>query len=659
MPAADPTSIGSPIASLSSGAISIARDADGHAIVWLRTGAKSPVLALAQRVREKLADKTVSRALAPIAHIGEDGVGYALPASANAKSLATVIMGDVAANDRTRLMNRVVKALVACHSVGVIHGEVRPEAFIIISGDNGTDVVAVGYGLVGGSTPDQLFKLAARTGAAEALAYVSPERQTDARTGSPQDDMYALGVTCAQVAAGKPAAESLKQAPGMPPWVRALLGPAADRPKGRALMEAVGGKMTAIVARSDVGSSARAAAVAAGANGGAAKPAADQAGSQTSVSLRAASAASKPPDAQVDSGTSVSLQAQPAGKQPAGKQLDEQADSDTSVSLQAQAAAKPPADPAPRPPQAKRKLPRLRVTDGPAKGRTHDLTGPAVIGRSPTVDFTIADKLASRSHVRVAPEAGGKFSLTDLGSAAGVMLYRGGDGTGLRVDGTVGLTPGDMFLVGGSTMTLEIAETTAPATAAPASIAKGSGAAPSARVVATSSATVPAPAAKSPLSSEQEQSGTAEGLDIPDVAIRPKPDIGEGPKDAGPLDAGADEPKPKDKKQKDLGPVREPVMSADGVELRGQKGILRTPGSRRKGVELGMFTEDVGSMSMGVRALLVGGIILAAGVLALATYALSGGFAEPEKPQPSNTTFFKPSNPYHPDNDGESNGGAD
>ena len=87
-------------------------------------------------------------------------------------------------------------------------------------------------------------------------------------------------------------------------------------------------------------------------------------------------------------------------------------------------------------------MPRLVVRKGPAAGRDKALGGECVVGRHPTVDFVLDDKLASRRHFRVFP-AQGAWVVEDLGSTNGTVV------NGQRVQ-RVGLRDGDVISVGTS-----------------------------------------------------------------------------------------------------------------------------------------------------------------------------------------------------------------
>ena len=87
-------------------------------------------------------------------------------------------------------------------------------------------------------------------------------------------------------------------------------------------------------------------------------------------------------------------------------------------------------------------MPRLVVHKGVAAGRDTALGGECVIGRHPTVDFVLEDKLASRRHLRVYP-LDGSWVVEDLGSTNGTRV------NGQRVQ-RVGLRDGDLIGVGTS-----------------------------------------------------------------------------------------------------------------------------------------------------------------------------------------------------------------
>ncbi|HLQ36433.1 MAG TPA: FHA domain-containing protein, partial [Planctomycetota bacterium] len=83
----------------------------------------------------------------------------------------------------------------------------------------------------------------------------------------------------------------------------------------------------------------------------------------------------------------------------------------------------------------------IEILDGDRAGEVVTLpTRPLRIGRKPGNDLVIVDEKTSGSHAEVAPD-GERFVLRDLGSTNGTFL------DGKRVT-EVGLTPGDVFVVG-------------------------------------------------------------------------------------------------------------------------------------------------------------------------------------------------------------------
>ena len=89
-------------------------------------------------------------------------------------------------------------------------------------------------------------------------------------------------------------------------------------------------------------------------------------------------------------------------------------------------------------------MPRLVIKEGPGVGRDHALGGaPCVVGRDPAATFVLEDRLASRQHVRLVPEAGVWYA-EDLGSTNGTLLNgrrvqreRLSDGDTIRIGTTV------------------------------------------------------------------------------------------------------------------------------------------------------------------------------------------------------------------------------
>jgi len=101
-------------------------------------------------------------------------------------------------------------------------------------------------------------------------------------------------------------------------------------------------------------------------------------------------------------------------------------------------------------------MPRLVIKQGPGVGRDHALgAGECVVGRDPSVTFTLDDTLASRRHFRVV-SADGAWYVEDLGSTNGTTLNgqrtqraRLRDGDMIRA-GTTRLTFVQKDLLGGN-----------------------------------------------------------------------------------------------------------------------------------------------------------------------------------------------------------------
>lgn len=66
-------------------------------------------------------------------------------------------------------------------------------------------------------------------------------------------------------------------------------------------------------------------------------------------------------------------------------------------------------------------MPYLIITDKQHELDRHDLTGPAVVGRSPDCDVVVRDVLLSRHHCRIEPQ-GRNWVVVDLGSKNGTFI---------------------------------------------------------------------------------------------------------------------------------------------------------------------------------------------------------------------------------------------
>lgn len=94
-------------------------------------------------------------------------------------------------------------------------------------------------------------------------------------------------------------------------------------------------------------------------------------------------------------------------------------------------------------------MPTLKVTSGPAAGRSLPIEGDVVIGRE-GADLTIEDQELSRRHAVVRPAAGG-VEIEDLGSTNGTIV------DGRRIDSPVTVTTGATLELGGSRIAIELA----------------------------------------------------------------------------------------------------------------------------------------------------------------------------------------------------------
>ena len=66
-------------------------------------------------------------------------------------------------------------------------------------------------------------------------------------------------------------------------------------------------------------------------------------------------------------------------------------------------------------------MPQLFVLSGPLVGRSFELHGAAVLGRSPECGVVLADRSVSREHARIEPDGAG-WRIVDLGSRNGIKV---------------------------------------------------------------------------------------------------------------------------------------------------------------------------------------------------------------------------------------------
>src|SRR5512143_3007515 len=100
----------------------------------------------------------------------------------------------------------------------------------------------------------------------------------------------------------------------------------------------------------------------------------------------------------------------------------------------------------------------LKVAVSPAEGEPFQRTlpgiAPVVVGRSSEVDLMVPDRMLSRRHARLYME-GAEWFVEDLGSHNGTFL------NGARVQGPAPLKDGDVLALGGSTLTVSAAASSA------------------------------------------------------------------------------------------------------------------------------------------------------------------------------------------------------
>jgi pSer/pThr/pTyr-binding forkhead associated (FHA) protein len=84
----------------------------------------------------------------------------------------------------------------------------------------------------------------------------------------------------------------------------------------------------------------------------------------------------------------------------------------------------------------------LEIIEGPGAGRSVELRGPIVIGRSGDADVVLDDRHASRRHVRISPAAGDRALVEDLDSSNGTFINQ------VQVHAPTHIAAGDDLLVG-------------------------------------------------------------------------------------------------------------------------------------------------------------------------------------------------------------------
>ncbi len=92
----------------------------------------------------------------------------------------------------------------------------------------------------------------------------------------------------------------------------------------------------------------------------------------------------------------------------------------------------------------------LVVLTGAGAGRTHPVSGLAVIGRDPGVDLRLDEPRVSRRHAEIVRDVLGRFHLTDLGSTNGTMI----NGRFVARGEVVEIAFGDRISFGGDTLVL-------------------------------------------------------------------------------------------------------------------------------------------------------------------------------------------------------------
>jgi pSer/pThr/pTyr-binding forkhead associated (FHA) protein len=92
-------------------------------------------------------------------------------------------------------------------------------------------------------------------------------------------------------------------------------------------------------------------------------------------------------------------------------------------------------------------MPKLLVTQGPARGAAFALADGATVGRSWNNSIQIVDEQISRNHARFT-QSGKGFEIEDLGSRNGVII------NGKRVERAL-LKPGDEIEIGDTLLVYE------------------------------------------------------------------------------------------------------------------------------------------------------------------------------------------------------------
>jgi len=83
-----------------------------------------------------------------------------------------------------------------------------------------------------------------------------------------------------------------------------------------------------------------------------------------------------------------------------------------------------------------------------SKGQVFSLRGPVILGRSGSVDITLADGLTSRRHAELRPE-GNSVLIRDLNSRNGTYV------NGVRITSPQRIRPGDRLTIGNTRIALE------------------------------------------------------------------------------------------------------------------------------------------------------------------------------------------------------------
>ncbi|MET7959636.1 serine/threonine-protein kinase [Micromonospora zamorensis] len=159
--------------------------------------------------RSRLRDRTLGevRGLAGLDHPGVVGMWDVLSAEGYlwlvmehvpSRSLSEVVAtdGPLAPAEVARVGLRLLAALGAAHSMGVVHREVRPQNVLLVDGGR---VLLGGFGLSIFDSRDPATVTAATL---STVQYVAPERARDGRS-TPATDLWALGATLYLAAEGR------------------------------------------------------------------------------------------------------------------------------------------------------------------------------------------------------------------------------------------------------------------------------------------------------------------------------------------------------------------------------------------------------------------------------------------------------------------------